>query len=71
MNYTIKKAIRDLAVGIVGIALYAVATLPVDVLPSVGVPDAIATAVTVVALGLYRQTREHSDILQDLDEAGR
>jgi hypothetical protein len=70
MRYSVKKFARDLAVAAVGFVAYTVASVPVDQLPDVGVSEGVIGIVPVILNFVYREARDNSDLLYDLDQPG-
>lgn len=70
MRYSLKKLARDLAIAALGFVAYTVAGIPVDQLPDLGPAEAFVGVVPILLNFVYREARENSDLLYDLDEPG-
>ncbi len=70
MNYSLKKALRDLAITLVGTVLLFVSTNVVEVAPSMGLGESAASLIGVISLYVYRQVREGNESMTELDEPG-
>lgn len=70
MRYSIKKFVRDLGVAVLGFAAYTVAGIPIEQLPDLGPAEAFVGIVPVILNFVYREARDNSDLLYDLDEPG-
>lgn len=70
MRYSIKKALRDLGVTLVGTVLLFVSTNIIEVAPDLGIEQGAAALIAVVSLAAYREIREQSDDLLDIDRPG-
>jgi hypothetical protein len=64
MRYSVKKAVRTIVVGAVGLFLFGVVSTPIAELPDVGLSEASMILIVAAAELAYRELREPNVVLQ-------